>query len=177
MNKNRRRGSMRKRKEKWTVETGSHNGFYWLAGYFGADAKGEIDNGHGCVRYGRLTSYPVHSSRDREKKRWPAASLTRWMASSFLVQPGWLDPVYPLQFLFQTNVDISHVNRLLSLFFPSLFFFFFFSFTSTLFLRYARFSFLFLEIYSLISPNNGEYKALFIFKHCNFDWIFRDFSF
>lgn len=133
MNKNRRRGSMRKRKEKWTVETGSHNGFYWLAGYFGADAKGEIDNGHGCVRYGRLTSYPVHSSRDREKKRWPAASLTRWMASSFLVQPGWLDPVYPLQFLFQTNVDISHVNRLLSLFFPSLFFFFFFVYFHAIF--------------------------------------------
>lgn len=27
-------------------QDGSHNGFYWLAGYFGADAKGEIDSGH-----------------------------------------------------------------------------------------------------------------------------------
>lgn len=25
---------------------GFSHGFYWLAGYFGADAKGEIDNGH-----------------------------------------------------------------------------------------------------------------------------------
>lgn len=65
------RDRTRKREERWDGfrDGFSHDGFYWLAGYFGADAKGGIDNGHGCVRYGRLTSYPVHSSRDREKKR------------------------------------------------------------------------------------------------------------
>ena len=165
------RDRTRKREERWDGfrDGFSHDGFYWLAGYFGADAKGGIDNGHGCVRYGRLTSYPVHSSRDREKKRL-ARSFACTVNGEFVSGTAGVAPT-PFTLCnsyFKRIVDTHRTSIAFYPFSSQAFFFFsfflsFFSFTSTLFLRYARFSFLDSWRYSPISPSRRWIDGIIYF--------------
>lgn len=106
----------------------------------------------------------IHREIER-RSVWPAASLARWMASSFLVQPGWLRPRLPFAILISNESSI-HIARQ-SPFIPFLpkpsFFLSFFSFTSTLFLWYARFSFFDSWRYSPISPSRRWIDGIIYF--------------